>query len=104
MARKRNYENTEITKPVEPVVELTEPVIEEIKEEKPEPAPIYGAVFNCQILRVRKDASTNSDTIKTIPQGTRVEVLSKRTKAGFYQVKVDGVVGYCMKEFISIES
>lgn len=92
---------------VEPVVEekaiVDETIVEEATPEVEEPvkkprstkkAPKKGKVFNCGLLNVRENPSTNAKVIKCLPAGTEVEILG--TEDEFYKI----ADGFVMKSFI----
>ena len=108
MSKKNKNKNEEI----EQVVEVTEtdvvveeapveaPVEEPVQNTVPE-APMKGVVFGCKKLNVRKEASTDSEVLNIINEKNRVTILSD--EGDWYQVKVHGKKGYCLKKFIAIE-
>lgn len=55
-----------------------------------------GVVANCQLLNVRAAARKDASIVKTIPEGTEVEILDE--KNGFYKIEN----GYVMKDFIKL--
>lgn len=74
--------------------------------EKKDTAPNkkVGVVSNCRNLRVRKTPNKNSDVITYISEGTKVEIDDTKTSDEFYKIKTsDDVVGYCMRNFITIQ-
>lgn len=63
-----------------------------------------GVVSNCRNLRVRKTPNKNSDVITYISEGTKVEIDDTKTSEEFYKIRAsDDVVGYCMRNFITIQ-
>lgn len=74
--------------------------------EKKDTAPNkkVGVVSNCRSLRVRKTPNKNSDVLTYISEGTKVEIDDTKTSEEFYKIRVsDDVVGYCMRNFITIQ-
>lgn len=74
--------------------------------EKKDTAPNkkVGVVSNCRSLRVRKTPNKNSDVLTYISEGTKVEIDDTKTSEEFYEIRVsDDVVGYCMRNFITIQ-
>lgn len=62
-----------------------------------------GIVSNCSRLNVREEASTKSSVLKVIDSGTEVEVLGTSVKNQFYKVKIDDIIGFCVKDFIELK-
>lgn len=63
-----------------------------------------GVVSNCRSLRVRETPNKNSDVITYISEGTKVEIDDTKTSDEFYKIRTsDDVVGYCMRNFITIQ-
>ena len=73
-------------------------VPEENKEEI-----VKGVVSNCSRLNVREEASTKSSVLKVIDSGTEVEVLGTLVENQFYKVKIDDIIGFCVKDFIELK-
>lgn len=66
---------------------------------------IQGVVSNCAKLNVRREAQKRTDNVLcVISAGDVLAIDEKRsTNAWFYVTTVDGVSGYCMKEFVTVE-
>lgn len=74
--------------------------------EKKDTAPNkkVGVVSNCRNLRVRKTPNKNSEVIIYVSEGTKVEIDDTKTSDEFYKIRTsDDVVGYCMRNFITIQ-
>lgn len=74
--------------------------------EKKDTAPNkkVGVVSNCRNLRVRKTPNKNSEVITYVSEGTKVEIDDTKTSDEFYKIRTsDDVVGYCMRNFITIQ-
>lgn len=74
--------------------------------EKKDTAPnkTVGVVSNCRNLRVRKTPNKNSEVITYVSEGTKVEIDDTKTSDEFYKIRTsDDVVGYCMRNFITIQ-
>lgn len=68
------------------------------------PNKTVGVVSNCRNLRVRKIPNENSDVITYVSEGTKVEIDDTKTSDKFYKIRTsDDVVGYCMRNFITIQ-
>lgn len=70
-----------------------------------ESANVQGVVSNCVKLNVRREAQKRTDNVLcVISAGDVLSIDEKRsTNAWFYVTTVDGVSGYCMKEFVTVE-
>lgn len=78
-------------------------VINETQKETRRREPRNGMVVDCVRLNIRIAPSIDAGIIKTIVQGTVVQVIDKESVKDFYCVKTeDGISGYCMKKFIKI--
>lgn len=66
---------------------------------------VQGVVSNCAKLNVRREAQKRTDNVLcVISAGDVLAIDEKRsTNAWFYVTTVDGVSGYCMKEFVTVE-
>lgn len=66
---------------------------------------VQGVVSNCAKLNVRREAQKRTDNVlRVISAGDVLSIDEKRsTNAWFYVTTVDGVSGYCMKEFVTVE-
>ncbi len=53
-------------------------------------------------LNMRKSASSDSDVVKVLRQGTKVTI--KGTSGSWYKISVDGKTGYVAKKYISVSS
>lgn len=80
------------------VDEVVEPVV---KEKKPRvKKPREGVVTNCNKLIVRKKPDRNSGILSVINEGTTVSINTNGGTNDFYKVTVNGVTGFCMKDYI----
>lgn len=93
--------------------------VEEVVDNLPTPAvedvaPAYddqkvemtmGVVVNCDRLNVRKMPSPVAEVVCTIERGEEVAIDEDASTGNFYKVYAEiGAEGYCMKQFIKIES
>ena len=84
--------------------ETTDDVKDDVTDEVNENvSEIVGTVVNCERLNVRKSATRKSQVLKVIEKGTNVIIENDDTSNIFYKVRIDDVVGYCMKDFIEIK-
>lgn len=104
----------EITEPtVEEIVveEVTEDPIEEVVPEpveeikiNEEPTEVNGFVDGVSKLYVRTNPSKDSDPVGIIDKSTKVKIDTVLSTEDFYKVVTEnGLDGYCMKEYITIE-
>ena len=100
MAGKRNY-NKISTEATEATVEeiVVEDVVETVTEEIAPAPKKTGVVCNCIKLNVRKKPDVEAKALRVIDAGTEVEIINDTDK-NFYEVKVDGAKGFCMKKYI----
>ena len=59
-------------------------------------------VVNASSLNIRESASSKSDVIKVVKEGTRIEI--KGTSGSWYKVSVDGKTGYAAKKYLTVSS
>ena len=74
-----------------------------VAPEENEEEIVKGVVSNCSRLNVREEASTKSSVLKVIDSGTEVEVLGTLVENQFYKVKIDDIIGFCVKDFIELK-
>lgn len=91
-----------VTPEVEETTEETvaAPVVEETIEEE---TRTIGVVSGCEKLNVRNRPSTNAAIVTTVKKGDEL-VLEPCASDEFHKVTLaNGVVGYCMKKFITVK-
>ena len=111
MSKRTNYNKfsspqqsvEEVKETVEETVEIaTEEAV--VEEPKKEVATMTGYVANCAKLNVRRKPNTQSEPACVIPEGSEVTIFKRESTKEFYKVRTEnGVEGYCMKQFISVE-
>jgi uncharacterized protein YgiM (DUF1202 family) len=79
-----------------------EPIADEMVSASTTAAPALGVVTGCDNLRVRKESSTNSTVITTLPKKTVVKILSDATP-GWYYIQETETKGFVMSKFIEIQ-
>lgn len=87
--------------------ELDEEVRDFVETESTEEPEEYliGKVENCVNLRIRQDPRDNGLILGQIPYGTEVMVDQSNSTDDFYSVVTEsGIEGYCMRQFIEIQS
>ena len=76
------------------------PVVDDQEVEMP-----IGVVIDCQLLNVRKMPSPTAEVVCTIKCGEQVAIDKSESTDLFYKVYAEiGAEGYCMKQYIEIES
>lgn len=64
-----------------------------------------GIVVDCQLLNVRKTPSPTGEVVCTIKRGEQVAIDIFESTEEFYKIYAEiGAEGYCMKQYIEIES
>ena len=62
-----------------------------------------GVVVGCDKLNVRKYADIKSDVVVVIAKDSEVEIFEDSSTDDFFSIVTsDGVNGYCMKKYISV--
>lgn len=83
-----------------PAVEDVAPAYDDQAVEMP-----IGVVIDCERLNVRTQPSPMADVICTVKCGEKLAVDKSESHDLFYKVFAEiGAEGYCMKQFIEIES
>lgn len=62
-----------------------------------------GIVSNCSRLNVREKGSMKSTVLKVIDSGTEVDILEIPSKGQFYKIKIEDIIGFCVKDFIELK-
>lgn len=89
------FSKEEIAKKEEPAV-----CVEEIDCKS-----VMGYVDNCVRLNVRCNPSIDADVIAEIDSGTKLMIDENESTEDFYKVCTEsGIEGFCMKQFVTIES
>ena len=108
VSSKTNHDKTNVA-PVQPEpATTTAPVV--IPETTPAtpaatvtpPEPVFGRVFDCKNLNIRKNPTTTSQILFTIPKDTLVEIDVEASTAEWYKVVVNDKEGFCMKQFVTL--
>lgn len=104
MANKKNYnkistEAVEVEQTVDTTVETEAPVeeAEVIVETK------IGTVTDCSKLNLREKPKKDAKILKEIPVKTEVTVYPDESTKTWYKVSVNGLDGFCMKEYITLK-
>ena len=79
--------------------------IEEVVEvETVKTQTVYGIVSGCQKLNIRKRPSIKADPICTVDAKTKLTIFTSESTKDWYNVSTkNGVIGYCMKKYITVE-
>lgn len=79
------------------------PFTEEFVDDRPE--EINGVVANCQRLNVRRKPKANAGILCVIDVKSKVTIdMDKSTEGWFRVTTTDGVDGFCMKQFITVDA
>lgn len=103
MAKKKTVIEEVIENPEEEVVETKSDVKEAVKVEPEKKRATKGTVKDCERLFVRTRPNKNGGVASVIIAGTRVNVDLENSTDDFYKVSVNGVEGFCMKQFIKMD-
>ena len=95
MAKKKN-ENVNVNE------EVVKTVVDETVTPEVEVKPVIGLVTNCSKLNIRKKPNVKADPITVINAKTQVVIDEEGSTKDWYKVSVNGVIGFCMKSYISI--
>ena len=67
-------------------------------------AEVFGKIIDCKKLRVRSEGNSNAEVICDIAEGTLVMVDEEESTNEFYKVCTEnGIEGFCMKKYITLE-
>jgi uncharacterized protein YgiM (DUF1202 family) len=101
MSKKRDYTRfshapAEAVEAVE-VMEVAEEIVEQVVE------PKVGIVTDCTRLNVRQEPKANAKIVIVVDATTDLTIFEEKSTEDFYKIRtVDGVEGYCMKRFVTI--
>lgn len=80
--------------------DVEEPVVEEIKLKKSKKM-LIGKVIG-GTLNLRTEPDSDSDVIHILKNGDAVIIDVEGSTDKFYKVTVDGLVGYCVRSFVTV--
>lgn len=81
---------------------VAEEVVENVTEVV-ESKTMFGTVFKCTKLNVRKKPDVKSSVLTTLSAGSEVTILEDSNKE-WYKVMCGNISGYCMKAYIAIKA
>lgn len=104
---KRNYtkyyKTSEQKEEASSQVVIREPINKDVNEYVEEQLTKIGFVSGCTKLNVRKESSIKSAVVCVVDANTELEIDIGESTDDFYKVyTVDGLDGFCMKQYISI--
>ena len=70
---------------------------------KPKKKKIVIGVVNCDQLFLREEPDRESDALYVLSKGEGVAIDMDNSTDAFYKVTANSLVGYCVKEFITIK-
>ena len=79
---------------------------EEVSTVAPEltPAKLVGVVTDCKKLNVREKAYLGAEVLCVLSEGTEVEIDETKSTDTFYSLcTVEGVEGFAMKQYITVD-
>lgn len=80
-------------------------VIPDMTPEEHEPKMLSGIVIDCVRLNVRSEPDAAAPVICTIARNTEVAIIEEESTDEFYGIcTASGVEGFCMKQYIFINS
>jgi len=85
-----------VTTPVAVEQEKIDTTVRDISKEK------IGIVSGCSILNVRKIPNPLSEVLFTIARRTHVKIDLEGSTERYYRVVLQGVEGFCQKDFIEV--
>lgn len=89
---------------VEEVVEVEADVEATLETEPPMLEKLKGVVTGCTKLNLRKKPFAGAEILDTLEAGETVVITELETfSEKFYGVDANGLKGYCMKQYISIQ-
>lgn len=77
-------------------------MVNEINENQAKKQPKKFGVVTYIRLNVRQRPSFDSDVITVIEENQKVQIISSKSNSDFYKVIVNGVEGYCAKDFVEV--
>ena len=82
----------------EEIIQTTETPVEPVTPKKNRPK--IGEV-NCDQLKLREEPDTDADVLYIMAKGDVISILGE--EKNFYKILCNGIVGYCVKKFITIK-
>ena len=73
-----------------------------VPETPAQPEVVFGTVYDCKKLNIRKSPNANAQVLFTIPKDTKVKIDLNESTVEWYKVTVNNKVGFCMKKYISL--
>lgn len=96
---KRVADVVEPAKEVKPVETVEEPAV------VAPPKTLQGVVYNCDKLNVRTGPDAKAKVVCIIDKGAEVQIDNEYSIEGWYKVCVEnGAEGFCMKNYINVQS
>ena len=85
-----------VATPVAIEQEKIDTTVRDISKEK------LGVVSKCSVLNVRKIPNPTGEVLFTISRGTQVKIDLLGSTESYYRVVIQGVEGFCRKDFIEV--
>lgn len=85
--------------------EKTNIVEETVEKQEVEPKEVFGEVVHCDLLNVRTAPNKKATVKTTIEVGEIVKIDESGSTDTWYKVRTgDYVEGFCMKQYIAVQS
>lgn len=102
--RAPEVEETVVQNNVEEVEEVVTEAEVTVEEAPAALKTIYGTVFKCSMVNIRKAPEKNAPVVATIRRNNTVTVDIDESTAEFYKIRtLTGIEGFCMREFIQTQ-
>lgn len=79
--------------------------VKEVKNEnstKKQTVKYYGKICNCRLLNIRKEASLKSLVLGVLDNKSNFIINKSQSTDDFYKISYNGIVGYCLKDFVEV--
>lgn len=75
-----------------------------VVEPETELEPVYGRVVDCSRLNIRKKPTVNAEVLTVVNRDSELILDLIKSNEKWFKVRtIDGIEGYCMKQYIVIE-
>lgn len=102
MSNKTKNENVNTTHDQPKYAVDETPMVAVTPETHDQPESIFGTVYDCKNLNIRKHPNTNSQILFTVSKGTKIKIDVESSTAEWYKILVNDQEGFCMKKYISL--
>lgn len=82
-------------------IQVNEDIVEVVE---PAPEPVYGIVFDCENLNIRKAPNIKAEVVCRVAVGTELMIDESESTDEWYRVYTNaGLDGYSMKKFVTLK-